>query len=53
MNLFMMVKSMFKHFSFINFTQDFMMEKKIVAWTMIDVFNKITREEKGNTEKDS
>ena len=53
MNLFMIVKSTLKHFSFIRLSSGLYEREKIVAWTMMDVFMKIMGKEKVCTEKDS
>ena len=53
MNLFMMVKSMLKCFSFIKPSSGLYDGENIFARTTRNVFNKITGEEKVYTEKES
>ena len=52
MNLFMMLKSTFKRFSFIKPSSG-LSDRETFCLTTIDVFNKITGEENVYTEKDS
>ena len=53
MNLFIRVKSTLKSFGFIEPTSELYDGEKLVAWTTIDFFIKITGEKKMYLEKDS